>query len=71
MLFKDVNLEVDGLYRIIEAVNKCKSITKLHVGIVTDEGLNTMASLLPNNQTLIKLEFQESKNYLFINFLFR
>ena len=43
ILFKDIILEVDGLYRIFEAVNANPHITKLHVGIVSDQGLNIMS----------------------------
>jgi hypothetical protein len=37
--FKGINLGERGLQRIIEAVNDCKTIEKLNVGIVTDAGL--------------------------------
>lgn len=37
-----------------------KSIKKLHVGIITDVGLNILANELKNNDSLIKLEFQEN-----------
>ena len=46
LTFKDVRLEETGLYRLIEAVNQNKHVQKLHVGIVSDYGLNTMAELL-------------------------
>ena len=59
--FKDVDLEENGLYRLLEAVNINKNITKLHVGIVSDYGLRTMSELLTTNTSLLKLEFQESK----------
>ena len=62
LTFKDVNLEDNGLYRLIEAVNENKHITKLHVGIVSDYGLRTMADLLKANKSLKKLEFQESNH---------
>ena len=57
MKFKNVNLEEDGLLRIIEAANCCESIVQLHVGIVSDVGLITMGERLVDNKTLCKLEF--------------
>ena len=57
MHFKGVNLEETGLYRLIEAVNANKSIHKLHVGVISDYGLRTLAELLPLNKSLLKLEF--------------
>lgn len=37
--FKDVNLEENGLFRIIEAAAVNKNIQKLHIGIISDQGL--------------------------------
>ena len=51
--FKGVKLEETGLYRLLEAVNANKNITRLHVGIVSDFGLRTMAELLPLNKTCL------------------
>ena len=53
--FKGVNLEQTGLYRLLEAVNANKHIHKLHIGIISDYGLRTMADLLKPNKTLLKL----------------
>jgi hypothetical protein len=61
LTFKDVRLETTGLYRLLEAVNLNKHIQKLHLGIVSDYGLNTMAELLKANSSLKKLTFQEDE----------
>ena len=61
LTFKDVRLEDTGLYRLLEAVNHNKHLQKLHVGIVSDYGLNTMAELLKANKSLKKLTFQEDE----------
>jgi len=55
--FKNVNLEENGLYRLLEAVNANKNINRMHLGIVSDEGLRTMSELLKNNNNLRRLEF--------------
>jgi hypothetical protein len=62
-----VNLEETGLYRLLEAVNANKNITRLHVGIVSDFGLRTMAELLPLNKTLLRLEFEENPHKRWTN----
>ena len=53
--FKGVKLEETGLYRLLEAVNANKNIHRLHVGIISDYGLRTMAELLKANKSLLKL----------------
>lgn len=58
--FQDIVLEEEGLQRIMEASAVNKNIKVLHVGIVTDAGLQIMADQLQFNDSLIKLEFQES-----------
>ena len=57
IIFRDVCLEENGLRIIMEAANLNTNILRLHVGVVTDAGLKIMAELLPNNRSLIKLEF--------------
>lgn len=57
LTFKNVNLEESGLYRLLEAANECKTITRLHVGIVSDYGLRTMGELLKANRNLLRLQF--------------
>lgn len=60
--FKDVNLENNGLHRLLEAANANHNITRLHLGVVSDFGLITMSELLRNNTSLLRIEFQESKS---------
>ena len=50
-----MKLEETGLYRLLEAVKANKNIHKLHVGIISDYGLRTMAELLKANKSLLKL----------------
>jgi hypothetical protein len=56
-----VNLEESGLYRVLEAVNANKNISRIHLGVISDYGLRTMAELLKANKSLLRLEFSESK----------
>lgn len=55
--FKNVKLEESGLYRIIEATNANKNIKRIHIGVISDYGLKTMAELLKLNNSLLRLEF--------------
>lgn len=57
ILFKDVNIEPEGVMRIIEAVNSNKNIKKIHAGIISDQGLDIISNILKDNSTLFKLEF--------------
>ena len=50
--FTGICLESIGLTRIIEAVNCNKNVKKLDVGILTDDGLKQLASLLEPNNSL-------------------
>ena len=61
LTFKNLCLEETGLYRLLEAVNENKHIQKIHVGIVSDYGLRTMAELLKANKSIKKLAFQEDE----------
>lgn len=66
--FKDVDLEENGLYRLLEAVNATKSILRVHIGVISDFGLRTMSELLRENTNLLRLEFQESKTHICLHF---
>jgi hypothetical protein len=55
--FKDIYLGEDGLIRVCEALNKNKNITKVHLGIISNQGLLFLARSLRNNTTLNKLKF--------------
>ncbi|TNV84357.1 hypothetical protein FGO68_gene9394 [Halteria grandinella] len=59
--FKGVNLEESGLYRVLEAVNANKNISRIHLGVISDYGLRTMAELLQGNKSLLRLEFSENE----------
>ena len=41
--FSGIYLGETGLQRVIEAANDCKTIEKLNVGVVTDDGLKILA----------------------------
>ena len=55
--FKDVNLEENGLYRLLEATNQNKNIKRIHIGVISDYGLLAMSELLKANKSLLRLEF--------------
>lgn len=58
IFLKDVKLDNQGLYSLIEGANINYNIKSLHVGIVTDEGLSVIAECIGNNKgNLIRLEF--------------
>lgn len=57
LTFENINLEEDGLVRILEAVTANKNILKLHCGIVTDNGLEILADKLKDNTTLEEIIF--------------
>jgi hypothetical protein len=61
--FENVDLEHDGLVRILEAVNVNKNILKLHCGVVTDHGLEILAENLKENTSLEEIQFQETKDH--------
>ena len=42
IFFANLKIEEYGLLRVLEAINANKNIEKLHVGYVTDVGLNLM-----------------------------
>ena len=46
IIFRDINIEENGLFRMLEAANANKNILRLQVGIVSDLGLNIMSELL-------------------------
>ena len=59
--FRNVRLEENGVYRMLEAANANPNIKRLHLGVVSDYGLRSMAELLVKNKTLIRLDFQEDE----------
>ena len=58
--FKGISLESIGLTRIIEACNLNTNIKELHIGVLTDAGLKTLARLLVDNTSLEDLCFEET-----------
>ena len=52
-------MRCEGLLRIIEASNRNTNIKSLNLGIVTGDGLLTIARSLQNNHSLQKLKFEE------------
>lgn len=60
--FEDINLEEDGLVRVLQGVNGNKNILKLHIGITTDRGLHSVAEILRGNNTLEEIIIQETKD---------
>ena len=61
--FGGIALESIGLVRIVEACNLNKNIKKLNIGILTDDGLATLANLMKENTSLEELEMEETKNH--------
>jgi hypothetical protein len=57
LTFENINLESDGLVRILEAVTVNTNILKLHCGIVTDHGLEILAEKLKDNTSLEEIIF--------------
>lgn len=55
-----IDLECRGLVRIIDAANKTPSLTKLNVGILTDNALALLAERLADNKYLTELKFEET-----------
>ena len=58
--FAKTNLEEVGLVRVIEAANQNKHILKLNVGVITNHGLEMLAELLKENDSLEELVFEET-----------
>ena len=50
--FKDVYLGENGLLRVLEGCNSNKFIKKIHLGIVSMEGMKLMSKALINNTSL-------------------
>lgn len=61
--FKGISLESIGLTRVIEACNLNTNIKSLHLGVLTDAGLQSLAQLLAPNTTLQFLTFSETKDH--------
>ena len=55
--FKNVYLGDDGVLRILEACNGNKHIKKVHLGVVSNEGMKLMSKVLMHNTTLKKIKF--------------
>lgn len=55
--FKNVFLGDNGVLRILEACNKNQHIKKVHLGVVSNEGLKLMSKVLMFNSTLKKIKF--------------
>ena len=60
LVFGGICLEETGLVRIIEAVNANKNIVQLNVGIVTDHGLEIIANLLKDNDSLQEITMAQT-----------
>jgi hypothetical protein len=59
MEFKDVCLEAYGLQRLIEAMNVCHHVEKVHFGNITDKGLQIISEHIKPNTGLRKIKFEE------------
>lgn len=58
IFFKDIKLDAQGLFSLLEGTNINQNVKSLHVGIVTDEGLATIAECIGSNKgNLLRLEF--------------
>ena len=55
--FKNVYLGDDGVLRILEACNGNKHIKKVHLGVISNEGIKLMSKVLMHNTTLKKIKF--------------
>jgi len=55
--FKGNNLESLGTRRILECVNSNPNIQMLDIGIISDDGLRLLTTLLSKNSTLKRLRF--------------
>lgn len=55
--FKNVYLGDDGVLRILEACNGNKHIKKVHLGVISNEGMKLMSKVLMHNTTLKKIKF--------------
>jgi len=58
--FHNINIESIGLTRLIEAVNGNSNIKRLDIGVLTNEGLTHVASILAPNQSLEELTIEET-----------
>jgi hypothetical protein len=55
--FSKIDLEEDGLLRILEAVRANKNIKSVNLGYINDRGLAILAETLVDSQGLKKLQF--------------
>lgn len=60
LIFKGNNLELTGVWRIIESVSKNLHVKMLDLGFISDEGLKYLVELLKDNTSLERLRFQEN-----------
>lgn len=60
--FKDVKLEETGLQRLIEAMNVCHHVEKVHFGTITDKGLQIIGEHIKPNTGLRKIKFEEDES---------
>lgn len=61
--FSGISLESIGLTRVVEACNGNENIKRLNIGVLTDEGLERLAQLLAQNESLEEIEIQETKDH--------
>ena len=62
MTFGGMSLESIGLVRIIEACNLNKNMRTLNIGILTDEGLASLATVLASNNYLEEIQIEETSD---------
>ncbi|CDW74170.1 UNKNOWN [Stylonychia lemnae] len=61
---RDIQLDLEGVTRLMNGVNQNKNIKRLHVGIVDNEGLLKLAQQVgqySRTQHLVRFEFQEEE----------
>ena len=61
--FGGICLESIGLVRIVEACNLNRHVKKLDIGVITEQGLVTLAELLRENESLEELDIEETSDH--------
>ena len=61
--FDGMCLESIGLTRIVEAAKLNQHIKRLNLGILTDDGLKSLVSLLRENESLEELSIEETSDH--------
>eukprot|EP00347_Sterkiella_histriomuscorum_P021467 403333876 len=61
ILFKGVNLKLEGSKRLFSSLGINKNVKRLHIGVISNESLQEMGSSLSKRPGLIELEFQEDE----------